>query len=96
MPTGGLNNVNAVVYEMTELIEDPPTLGAIVSHGVEPYANDFAAIVSFALNNICTTDSALTRQLTGGLSPLTGVRPNRLVSRAFDSQVWCHDEDVGK
>ena len=96
LPTGGLNNVNAVVYEMTELIEDPPTLGAIVSHGVEPYANDFAAIVSFALNNICTTDSALTHQLTGGLSPPTGVRPNRLVSRAFDSQVWCHDEDVGK
>ncbi len=94
LPTDGLKNPNTVIYEMTELIEDPPTAGALVSHGVDPYAEDFAAVVSFALNTTCTTDSVLTRQLTRGLSPLVAVQPNRLVSRVFDNQVWCQDEDV--
>lgn len=96
LSTGGLNNVNAVVYELTERIEDPPTPGAIASHGVEPYANDFAAIVSFALNTICTTDSALTHRLMASLSLHTGVHPNRLVNRVFDSQIRCQDEDIAQ
>ena len=94
LPTDSLNNINAVVFEMTERIEDPPTAGALVSHGVDPYASDFAAVVSFVLNITCTTNAALSRQLMGGLSPLTGVRPDSLVNRTFDSLVWCQDEDV--
>ena len=56
--------------------------------------NDFAAIVSFALNVTCTIDSALTRQLTGGRGSLTNVQPRSLVSRAFDDPVWCQEEDA--
>ena len=50
LPTSNLGDSRTAVYELTELIEDPPVPGAIASHGVDPYLSDFAAIVSFALN----------------------------------------------
>ena len=66
LPTSNLSDSKTVVYELTELIEDPPVPGGVASHGVDPYLSDFAAIVSFALNVTCTADSELTRRLTGG------------------------------
>lgn len=94
LPTSSLSDTKDAVYELTELIEDPPAPGVMSSYGIDPYMNDFAAIVSFALNTTCTTDSALTRQLTGGRASLTNVQPSRLVSRAFDDLVWCQEEDA--
>ena len=94
LPTSSLHDTKDVVYEMTEFIEDSPAPGVMSSHGIDPYLNDFAAIVSFALNVTCTPDSALTRQLAGSRGLLTRVEPRRLVSRMFDEQVWCPDEDV--
>lgn len=95
LPTSNLRGERSAVYELTELIEDPPVRGAIASHGIDPYMSDFADIVSFVMNVTCTPDAELTRRLTGGRhSSLASVPPSTLVSRVFDTQVWCQDEDA--
>ena len=94
LPTDILSGSQAVVYEFLEHIEDPPVRGAMASHGIDPYMSDFAAIVSFALNVTCSADFTLTRHLTGGREALAAVQPNKLLSRAFDDQVWCQDQDA--
>ena len=97
LPTSYLGDAKAAVYELTELIEDAPVPGAVASHGIDPYLNDFAAIVSFALNVTCTPDSDLTRRLTSGRPDfLTDVPPRNLVRRVFDGQVWCQDGDADR
>ena len=97
LPTSNLGDSRTAVYELTELIEDPPVPGAVASHGVDPYLSDFAAIVSFALNVTCTADAELTRRLTGGQhSSLASVPPANLVRRVFDNRVWCQDEDADR
>ena len=84
-----------VVYEITELIEDEPQAGALVSHGAEPYLNDFGIVVSFALHVICTPDQEAFRRLAGGLGgSLAAARPRDLVSKVFDEQIWCGDEQA--
>jgi hypothetical protein len=95
LPTSNLSDSKTAVYELTELIEDPPVPGGVASHGVDPYLSDFAAIVSFALNVTCTADSELTRRLTGGQhNSVATVPPANLVRRVFDGRVWCQDEDA--
>lgn len=59
---------NVAIYEITELIEEPPDVGVVASHGVEPYLKDFAAVMSLALNVTCTSDLDFTRILTKGSS----------------------------
>ncbi len=76
-------------------MEDALAPGVVASHGIDPYLNDFSAIVSFALNIICTPDPELTRRLTSGLSgPLVDTPPKSLVRRVFDDQIWCKDNDA--
>lgn len=95
LPTSSLGVPNSVVYELTELIEDPPVPGAVASHGIEPYISDFADIVSFVLNVTCTADVEVTSRLTGGRhGSQAAVPPGGLVRRVFDKQVWCQDEDA--
>ena len=94
LPTSSLGAVSSAVYELTELMEDPPVAGAVVSHGIDPYMRDFADIVSFVLNVMCTPDADVTSRLTGGRnSSLATVHPGSLVRRTFDQQVWCQGED---
>ena len=65
--TSPLHDLKTLVYEFTELIEDEPSVvGGVKSHTIDPYLNDFAAVVSFALNVTCTPDADLTRRLTSG------------------------------
>ena len=95
LPTSNLGVANSAVYELTELIEDPPAPGAVASHGIDPYMSDFADIVSFVLNVTCTPDAEVTSRLTGGRhSSQAAVPPSNLVRRVFDKQVWCQDEDA--
>ena len=95
LPTSMLRDTKTLVYELTERIEDAPADGVVMSHGIDPYLTDFAAIVSFALNVTCTPDAELTRRLTSGRnSSLVDVPPSRLVRRVFDDQVWCQDGDA--
>ena len=95
LSTESISSPGTVVYEITELIEDEPQAGGLVSHGADPYLNDFGIVVSFALNVICTPDQEAFRRLAGGLrGPLAAVRPRELVSKVFDQQVWCGDEQA--
>ena len=59
LPTHSIHNTRTLVYELTELIEDSPRAGSVASHGMDPYLNEFAAIVSFGLNVTCTSDPEL-------------------------------------
>ena len=95
LPTSSLGVPNSAVYQLMELIEDPPVPGAVASHGIDPYISDFADIVSFVLNVTCTPDAEVTSRLTGGRhSSQAAVPPGSLVRRVFDKQVWCQDEDA--
>ena len=86
----------AIVFELTERIEarsDDP--GFLLSHCVEPYAQDFAVVVSFTLNVLCTTDYETTERLSSGRTgPSSRYPPRQLVKRFFDGKVVCQTEDV--
>ena len=95
LSTSYLHNAKTAVYELTEQMEDELAPGVVASHGIDPYLNDFAAIVSFALNVTCTPDPELARRLTSGLpGTLVDVPPRSLVRRVFDDQVSCRDKDA--
>ena len=95
LSTESMSPLGAVVYEITELIEDEPQAGAVVSHGVDPYLSDFGTVVSFALNVICTPDQEAFRRMMSGLGGALGnARPRNLVSKVFDEQIWCGDEQA--
>ena len=94
-PTSSTSLPSAVVYEITELIEDPPVPGAVASHLVEAYIGDFASVVSFVLDVTCTPDAELARRLTSGHMGHPGAVPHwKLIRRVFDTEVWCKDEDA--
>lgn len=96
LPSSGMSmQPQVVVYEFTERIEaEEQGPEAFVSSGVEPYAQDFAVVVAFALNCVCTPDVDLCRRLTSGQRGLsTRVAPQTLVRRFFDIDVWCQPED---
>ncbi len=86
---------HVLVYEFTERIETEvqgPQI--LVSSGVEPYLQDFAVAISFALNCTCAPDIALTHRLTSGQRGLaTRVAPQTLVRRFFDPELWCKPEE---
>ena len=69
--TSTLHDSKTLIYEFTELIEDD----VLLSHGIDPYLSDFAAVVSFALNVTCTPDPELTFRLLGGAPRPFGAIP---------------------
>ena len=86
-----------LVYEFTERIEDEGEgkPGILASSTVDPYLHDYAVLVSFGLNCICTPDLDLARRLTSGDRGLsTRVAPHILVQRFFDKQYGCKPEDL--
>jgi hypothetical protein len=90
-----LGDPGSLVYELTERLEDGRmAAGVLISHTVKPYLNDFAYVVSFALNVTCTADHDLTaRLLSSRRSPQTFTPPSKLIKRVFDKEVWCHPQD---
>lgn len=79
-----------LVYEFTERIEAPPSGPAfLVSHGADPYLQDMATVVSFALNCTCSPDVDLVRRLTSGQRGVaTRKPPSNFVRRIFDKDVF--------
>ena len=95
LPVNASMNPNALVYEITELIEGEPGVGALVSRGVTPYLGDFASIVSLALKVTCTPSHELTSRLTSSRpGVIVGVRPGDYVQQVFDGLIVCQDEDA--
>ena len=95
LPVNTSSNPNTLIYEMTELIEAEPSEGGLVSHGVDPYLGDFAAIVSFALRAICTPSHDLASRLTSNRpGVIVGIRPSDYIQQVFDGLIVCKDEDA--
>jgi hypothetical protein len=85
-----------LVYELSEHMEkEEQGPGVLVSSGIDPYLRDYAAVVSFALNCVCSPDVDLARRLTSGTRSLTTHEaPDSLVRRFFDKEIWCQDGDL--
>ena len=81
-----------MTYEVTERLEahpNSPVSGEIISTGGDVVVNDFAAVISFALNVTCTPSLDLTRQLIAQSGPSLGNTfvPQKFIPRVFDSSV---------
>ncbi|BDU21590.1 hypothetical protein [Dyella sp. GSA-30] len=87
---------NVVIYEFTESMEgDDEGAGTLISSGVGPYLRDYAVVVSFALNCLCTPDIDLARRLASDQRGVnTSVAPQKLVRRFFDHEVWCRPDEL--
>ena len=86
-----------LVYEFTELMEQPPAAGVVVSHGIDPYLYDFAAIVSLILNVTCTVAPEAASRLTSReRHTKVGWPPREFIPRMFDDHVWCQEDDATK
>ena len=87
--TGGERGDLAVVYELEEQIEEAEVEpGVLVSYGVTPYLRDFAALASFGLNLIVSTDVNVVRRLTNSEFEFSSYSPPKeYVSGFFDTQV---------
>ena len=80
----------ALVYEMTEHMEHDPAPGVLASRGVDPYLQDYAAIVALGLNVVCTPDANLQRRLINGPpGPAVHTMPCQFVTTTFDHSVSC-------
>ncbi|TCS12316.1 hypothetical protein [Caulobacter sp. BK020] len=85
-------------YELTEKLEAVTPDGgmeAMISTGGAELTGDLAVALSFALNITCTPDQDLTLRLIGP-SPamrLVHERPDSLIPRVFDKEIWGRQDD---
>lgn len=91
-PATGFDGLAALTCEIVEKIEkhpDGPAPGVMMSTGGAALLNDFAAVVSFALNITCAPDPNLVRRLLSTERSSLGAEevPNQLIRRAFDKEV---------
>jgi hypothetical protein len=97
LPSTEMIGLRTLTYEITEKIErSDPLPGTMVSTGGRELVEDFAAVLSFIFNVICTTDSDLVRRLTAvdGLAPNLPNRLPKYLRRVFDTQVIARQEDA--
>src|SRR5579862_6384386 len=86
----GQSDVGVLVYEVDQKIEKSSTGSfGLVAVNVDPLAQDFAAVTSFALRITCSPDIDLVRRLTQAQHGPLGVSqlPRAYVSRFFDKIV---------
>lgn len=97
LPSTGVSGLGTFTYEITEKIEYVDrSSGTMVSTGGAELVDDVAAVFSFILNVICTTDPDLTRRLTGGNDPELQRRnhPRKYLRRVFDTKIMARSEDA--
>lgn len=91
-PVVGVHGLGALTCEIIERIQQlsgGPYSGEVIATGGDTLINDFAAIVSFALNITCTTDLDLARRLVANERPSLGADlvPQKYIPRMFDRAV---------
>jgi hypothetical protein len=91
-PVVGVHGLGALTCEIIERIQKlpgGPYPGEISGTSGDTLINDFAAIVSFALNVTCTTDLELARRLVANERPSLGADlvPQKYIPRMFDRAV---------
>lgn len=83
------------VYELTEMMEQPPASGVIVSHGIEPYIRDFSAVFTLGMNVLCSTTEEEIRRLTSREERKNELfAPSAFIPRVFDKQVIVRDSEI--
>lgn len=94
--TSGVGEVKAVAYEFQEKIEaEERGPNILFSSTAAPYVLDFSAVVSFALNCVCSPDYELVQRLISGRPGVsTRVPPRDLLRRFFDRSVYCQAADL--
>jgi len=95
----GVHGLGALTCEIIERIEKMPGgpySGEVIATSGDTLINDFAAIVSFALNVTCTTDLELARRLVANERPSLGADlvPQKYIPRMFDRAVDLQTGDV--
>ena len=88
-PVVGVHGLGALTCEIIERIQKlpgGPYPGEQIATAGDTLINDFAAIVSFALNITCTTDLEFARRLVANERPSLGADlvPQKYVPRMFD------------
>jgi hypothetical protein len=97
-PTTGMYGLATLTCEIMERIEKwpgGPYPGEVIATSGDTLINDFAAIISFALNVTCTSDPDLTRRLVASEKPTLGADavPQKYIPRMFDREVrWQRDD----
>jgi hypothetical protein len=91
-PSTARSGLSTLTYEVVERIEahpQSPVAGELISTGGHMVVNDFAAVISFALDVTCTPDSDLTRRLIAASAPSLGNAqvPQKFIPRLFDTSV---------
>src|SRR5271166_5961326 len=94
-PAQGFDDLSAFNYELLEKIEGVMASGTLTSTGGIELAADFAALVSFVLNAICSPDPDLVRRLTSATAPELGGghRPHKYLRRIFDARLMMRPGD---
>ncbi len=98
-PVAGVHGLGALTCEIIERIQKMPGgpySGEIIATAGDTLINDFAAIISFALNVTCTTDLDLARRLVANERPSLGADlvPQKYIPRMFDRAVNWQPEDA--
>jgi hypothetical protein len=98
-PVFGVHGLGALICEIIERIEKMPGgpySGEVIATSGDTLINDFAAIVSFALNVTCTTDLELARRLVASERPSLGADlvPQKYIPRMFDRTVDWQPSDA--
>ncbi len=86
------NVISCEIVENIETMGDGP--GVLHSNGIDIYLSDFADIVSFSLNVICTPDVNLASRLLSEQSRAGTTSPNKLLTRTFDKSVIIKQDDL--
>jgi hypothetical protein len=92
LPSTAGSNPATLTYKVVERIEahpNSPVAGEIVSTGGDMVVNDFAAVISFALDVTCTSNPDVTRRLIASNGPSLGNAyvPQKFIPRMFDTSV---------
>jgi len=93
--TGGQNS-KAIVYELEERIEKVEKgPGVLISHTIDPFLHDFAAVASFGLNVTMSPNSDLVRRLTSGERVLSSYDiPSKFIRHCFDKDIYIKEEEA--
>jgi hypothetical protein len=97
-PVVGVHGLGALTCEIIERIQKlpgGPYPGEVTATSGDTLINDFAAIVSFALDITCTTDLDLARRLVASERPSLGADlvPQKYIPRMFNRVVNWQRED---
>jgi len=86
----------ALVYDLEERIESAdPLPGVLMSHGVEPYLEDFAVVASFGFGGVFSRKLETLRALTEGRQGFSSYdSPEKFVARFFDRSIYISAEQA--